>query len=122
MSAKKVGRAILIIVLSLLSGFGDSQGFVHSARVWATGKLVWQEIVKSSLGYGFGILMYWVAIRFLNEFGIVSPEIQTLGWFVVTIVGVAMFSGEFIRWQAVDRFVAVCVLAGVGWLLLRTRG
>lgn len=122
MDINKVGAAILIIVFTLLSGFGDSKGFVLSAKVWESGRLVWQEAVKASIGYGFGILMYWLAIRYLNQFGIVSPEIQTLGWFVVTIVGVAMFSGDFFKWQIVDRVVALCVLVGVGWLLFRTGG
>ena len=122
MDINKVGAAILIIVFTLLSGFGDSKGFVLSAKVWESGRLVWQEAVKASIGYGFGILMYWLAIRYLNQFGIVSPEIQTLGWFVVTIVGVAMFSGDFLKWQIIDRVVAICVLAGVGWLLFRTGG
>jgi hypothetical protein len=122
MDIDKIWAAILVIVFTLVSGFGDSQGFVHSAKVWDSGKLVWQEVVKSSMGYGIGILMYWFAIRYLKQFGIVSPEIQTLGWFVVTIVGVAIFSGEFFKWQVVDRVVSICVLAGVGWLLFRTGG
>ena len=122
MDINKAGAVILIVVFTLLSGFGDSKGFVLSAKVWESGRLVWQEAVKASIGYGFGILMYWLAIRYLNQFGIVSPEIQTLGWFVVTIVGVAMFSGDFFKWQIVDRVVAICVLAGVGWLLFRTGG
>jgi len=122
MDINKAGAVILIIVFTLLSGFGDSKGFVLSAKVWESGRLVWQEAVKASIGYGFGILMYWLAIRSLNQFGIVSPEIQTLGWFVVTIVGVAMFSGDFPKWQIIDRVVAICVLAGVGWLLFRTGG
>ncbi len=122
MDINKAGAVILIVVFTLLSGFGDSKGFVLSAKVWESGRLVWQEAVKASIGYGFGILMYWLAIRSLNQFGIVSPEIQTLGWFVVTIVGVAMFSGDFFNWQIVDRVVALCVLVGVGWLLFRTGG
>ena len=122
MDINKAGAVILIVVFTLLSGFGDSKGFVLSAKVWESGRLVWQEAVKASIGYGFGILMYWLAIRYLNQFGIVSPEIQTLGWFVVTIVGVAMFSGDFFNWQIVDRVVALCVLVGVGWLLFRTGG
>ncbi len=122
MDTHKVVTALLILVLTLLSGIGDAQGFLHSARVWAQGQPVWEEVVKATLGYSLGILMYWLAIRYLNQFGITSPEMQTLGWFAVTIIGVALFSGQFWRWQAVDRLVAIGVLAGVGWLLLRTAG
>ena len=122
MDTHKVVTALLILVLTLVSGFGDAKGFLHSARVWANGKLVGAELVKATLGYSLGVLMYWLAIRYLNEFGITSPEMQTLGWFAVTIIGVALLSGQFLRWQAVDRLVAIGVLAGVGWRLLRTGG
>lgn len=62
MDTHKVGTALLILVLTLLSGFGDAQGFLHSARVWAQGKPVWEEVMKATLGYILGILMYWLAI------------------------------------------------------------
>ena len=58
----------------------------------------------------------------LNDFGIVSPEVQTLGWFVVTIAGVALASGDFFRWPIADRGVAVVVLLGLGWLVLHSHG
>jgi len=53
---------------------------------------------------------------------IISPEIQTIGWFTVTILGVALFSGKFLRWQTIDQFVGIAVLFGIAWLLIRTAG
>ena len=47
------------------------------------------------------------------------PEIQTTIWFVFTIIGVGVLSGQFLKWQTVDRVVAVGVLAGLTWLLVR---
>ncbi len=120
MNGSKVGAIMLVILFTLLSGVGDSQGFLHSAKLWVNGRAVWPEVARSSLGYGFGILMYWLALRFLAQVGNVPVEVQTLGWFVVTIVGVALLSGSFLRWQTVDRAVGVVLLAGVGWLLVRT--
>lgn len=120
--ASKAGPLIMIVALTTLSGIGDAQGFVHAARVWAGGHVVWREVAASALGYAFGAAAYWLAIRFLNQLGVSSPEVQTLGWFAVTILGVALFSGDFSRWQAIDRLVAVGVLAGVGWLIVRTEG
>jgi hypothetical protein len=118
----KAGKVVLIVLLTLISGYADSQGFLHAARVWADGKWVWPAVARSAAGYAFGVLAYWMAIRYLQEFGVVSPEIQTLGWFVVTIVGVALFSGDFLRWQMSERLVSLGVLFGLIWLVFRTGG
>jgi hypothetical protein len=120
--ANRIAKILAIILLTLLSSLFDSQGFVHSARIWMDGRWVWREVARASLSFGVGFLPYWLSIRYLNEFGIVSPEVQTLGWFVVTIAGVAVFSGDFMRWPAVDRMVALGVLGGLCWLLFRAGG
>lgn len=122
MSIHLIGIAALLLVLSLLSGLADAQGFVHAANIWQGGKLIWPEVLKSALGFGGGIITYWTCIRFLQDFRIVSPEIQTLGWFTATIIGVALFSGKFLHWHIVDQIVGVIVLCGVAWLLFRTGG
>ncbi len=110
-----------IVIFTLLSGFGDAQGFVHAANVWHNGKIVWAEITKSALGVILGLTAYWIAIKFLQDVGIVTPEIQTIGWFAITIVGVALISGKFIHWQTVDQIVALLVIFGIGWLLVKTK-
>ena len=51
-----------------------------------------------------------------------APEMQTLIWFSVTILGVAIISKNFFRWQTIDQIVGVVVLAGVAWLMIRTGG
>lgn len=114
--------AILIIVLTLLSGLADAQGFIHAASAWVNGKIIWQEAFKSLLGFGAGALCYILVINFLKQAGIVSAEIQTLLWFSVAIVGVAVISGKFLHWQLLDQVVGLIVLCGVAWLLFRTGG
>ncbi len=114
------GRAVLIIVFTLLSGWGDAQGFLHAAHVWNGPSFVWPEALRSALGYAFGSVMYWFAIRSLNQVRSVSPEVQTLGWFAVTIVGIAALSGRFRVWAAMDRLIALAALACVAWLMVRT--
>jgi hypothetical protein len=52
----------------------------------------------------------------------VATEAQTLVWFAATIIGVAILSGQFLRWQLLDQSIAVVVLAGIAWLLARTGG
>jgi hypothetical protein len=113
---------LIIIVITVLSGIADSQGFVHAAKVWANDKLVWGEVGKSALGFAIGISLYWMVIKYMNAAGIAAPEIQTLVWFSITILGVAIISRNFFRWQTIDQIVGAAVLAGVAWLMVRTGG
>lgn len=113
--------ALLIVATALLSGLGDSQGFVHSANVWQSGKFVVVECVKSAAGFAVGIGSYWLCIRYLKACGILAPETQTLLWFAATMIGVALASGECLRWRVSDQAVAMAVLLGLGWLVCRQR-
>lgn len=54
--------------------------------------------------------------------GAVATEAQTLVWFATILIGVAILGGPFLRWQGMDQTVAVGALAGIAWLLARTRG
>ncbi len=112
---------VLIVGLTLLSGFADSQGFLHAAHIWEGKKAVWSELAKSALGFGGGIILYWIALKYLAAH-VTAPEMQTIIWFGVTIVGVAVASGKFAYWQRADQLVAVGVVLGISWLLVRTGG
>ena len=122
MSIHQISIGVLLIALTLISGLADTQGFVHASNVWLNGKLIWPEVIKSALGFGLGIVAYWICIRFLQDFRIISPEIQTVGWFAATIIGMAIFSGKFLHWQIVDQIVGIAVLLGLAWLLVRLAG
>ena len=111
---------VLIVLFTLLSGLGDAQGFVHAGKVWNQGHFDWIEALKSAAGFQFGVFMYWLAVRQLAFQGVVAPEVQTLFWFVATMVGIGALSGHFVRWPVVDQCAAVCVLLGIGWLMVRT--
>lgn len=113
---------LVIVVLTLLSGIGDAYGFTHASLMWQHGRLVWGELARSAAGFGAGIGLYWFVLKYMIAVGIVSPEIQTIAWFGVTLVGVALISGKFLSWALADQVVAVAVLAGIGWLLVRTGG
>jgi len=110
----------IVIALTILSGIGDSQGFLHAARVWRDGAFMWDEVVKSTLGFAFGIVIYWIAIRYFQKSGVTMAETQTIVWFAITIVGVAALSGEFLRWRISDQLIAATTLGGIGWLMFRT--
>jgi hypothetical protein len=118
---ERLSLVLLVVGISIVSGLGDSQGFIHAARVWQGGSLVPSELAKSALGFGIGIGGYWVSVKYLQALGMLAPEAQTLVWFSVTLLGVALVSGRFLRWQTLDQVVGLVVLLGLGWLLFRTR-
>lgn len=115
-----MGAMVWVVVLTLLCGVGDALGFVYAARVWQDGVFRWADALRSALSFQFGVVMYWLALRELARWGVVIPEAQTLVWFGATIIGVAALSGRVLQWSAIDQAVALLVLAGIGWLLLRT--
>lgn|SRR5512145_2972219 len=115
-------RLLALAALTLASGLGDAHGFIHAARMWEDGRLVWRELLGSAAGFTVGIGSYWIAVRYLVSAGVLSAEIQTLIWFGVTIVGVAVVNGRFLAWPAADQVVAAGVLLGLGWLVIRTGG
>lgn len=119
-SMQQLSITVLLLVLMVISGLADAQGFIHASSMWQNGKLILPEVSKSVAGFGVGIVAYWICIRFLQEFNILSPEIQTIIWFTVTIIGVAIVSGKFLHWRLVDQIVGVVVVISVVWLLLRT--
>lgn len=110
----------VVLMLTVLSGFCDAQGFVHAAKVWDGPKLVPISLLKSAAGFATGITAYWISVRYLNRVGSFSPEFQTLLWFGVTLVGVAVASRRFLSWSTIDQTVGGAVLVGIGWLFART--
>jgi hypothetical protein len=110
---------LLIATFTILSGLGDAAGFVFASRIWSEGRFMWVEAAKCLAGFQFGMLMYWVALWKLSEHGIDSAELQTMFWFVVTIIGVALLSGRVFAWAPLDQLVAGAVLMGVFFLMYR---
>lgn len=81
---------------------------------------MWPAVGMAALGWAVGITLYVFSLRFLSRGGVRSAEMQTMLWFAMTIIGVVIFSGKFFRWPRLEQAVAVLVLAGLGWLLVRT--
>jgi hypothetical protein len=120
MSSEQLRTISLIVSLTLVSGMGDAIGFIHAARVWQGGVPIWAEFAKSIAGFALGVVAYWFAIRYLNTLGHFAPEMQTLAWFVVTIVGMAVVSRAYFAWHISDQLVALSMVCCLGWLLVRT--
>jgi len=109
----------LIAVFTLIAGFGDAQGFIHASKVWEKGRFIWSEAGKSLLAYGFGTCFFFLSIKYLQEIKVFSTEAQTLFWFSVVIIGVAIASGKFFQWDIVDKFIALVVIGGIALLMIR---
>jgi len=116
----KLAVSVLVLGLLTLSGFADAIGFVYASRIWQQGELSWPQLARSAGSTGIGILLYYVALRPMSSLGVNSAELQTTVWFAMTIIGVVIFSGRFFAWPRLEQSVAVCVLAALGWLLVRT--
>jgi hypothetical protein len=115
-------NTVIAITLTLVSGYADSRGFLYASDIWNNGQLQLDKLVKSGVGFAIGIFCYWIVLRYLKELNVaLSTEVQTLGWFSVTMLGIAITSGEIWKWPVFDRFVALFVLLGMGWLLFRGR-
>ncbi|HWP89678.1 MAG TPA: hypothetical protein VNM70_17475 [Burkholderiales bacterium] len=120
MDASGTTSLLIVAALTILCGIGDAQGFIHAGKVWQGGRFDWAHALKSAAGFQFGVVTYWIVLRQLAKLGVAAVEVQTLFWFVATIIGVALLSGQVVRWPLIDQAVACCVLAGVGWLMYRT--
>ena len=115
-----LGNSLLVFVLIGLSGFADSLGFVYAARIWEKDAISWLDVGKSALGWLSGMTLYVFSLRYMARMGVTSAEVQTAVWFAMTIIGVVIFSGKFFSWPRLEQIVAVLVLVGLGWLLVRT--
>ena len=115
----KVLYLLLVVALTLFSGLADSRAFLHAAQTWHNDQLSLPELGKSLLFFAFGILLYILSLKFLRYLGVHSATIQTSLWFLATMVGLAILSGEFLRWQRLDQAIALGVAAGLTWLIVR---
>ena len=67
-----------------------------------------------------GIVAYWIAVKSLQDLNATtSSKIQTLGWFIITIVGVAISSEDFIKWDSIDKLILLSIVGGFCLLLVR---
>src|SRR6266542_4002373 len=107
------GQAVaLVSVFTVITGYADSRGFVHAAKVWSGGQVVWREVAVSGLGFLIGVVAYWIVVRYAGELGVRSALLQTMGWFAVTVVAVAVTDAGQHRWQMLDTATAAVVVSG----------
>lgn len=111
---------LLVVVLTLLSGFMDARGFVYAARAWPDGRLDWRLTLASMVAFFAGLSLYIVSVRFMQALGLQGVALQAALWFVVTAIGVAAMDGSVLTWTRAQQTVAVGIVAGLGWLIATT--
>ena len=122
MSTFNLGFILAIIFFSVISGIADAQGFIHASQGWLYGRPIPLELLKSILGFLIGGLGYIATVYFLQKSGIFSVEIQTMIWFVTAITVLAVISGKIFRWGHLEQMIAVLLIIGIGWLVIKTGG
>ena len=110
---------LMAIGLTLITGICDAYGFVHSSRTWKDGQFSPREAILAVSLFLVGILVYIALIRNLQRLGITSPEIQTLGWFATTVIGIAIIERSIVGWATTDKAMAAVAFVSVGWLVVR---
>jgi hypothetical protein len=113
----KVLSALLVLVLTVLSGVMDARGFVYAGRAWPAGNIDWAAVGMSMLAFFAGISLYIGAVRFMQTMGLNAVALQSGIWFVATAIGIAAMDGSVVQWTRAQQFVALAVIAGLAWLI-----
>jgi hypothetical protein len=115
-----VRQYTLLILLTVASAYGDSRGFIWADRAWDGGSVDWRAAGYALLGFGFGITTWLLAVRYIKQLGGIGVSAQAMGWFLLTILGVAAATGEYIRWSLVDKSLAIICVGCFSVLVFRT--
>lgn len=109
---------VISFLLVMFSAWFDAQGFHHATQAWqANGQFLLKQGAYSLLCFFVGVSIYIYSVRFITITGVTSSTLQTLLWFVATIVGVAFLSGEFQKWNPIQYVALVAVLFGMSVLM-----
>jgi len=120
MAPNSIFSGIMIVILTVITGYADAQGAIWASKIWENDRLNPDALWRAGLGFGIGIAVYFVTLKFLRNVGVVSPEMQTIIYMVIMLITVAVVSRTFFTWQPVDQGVAIAVLVGMVWLSIRT--
>ncbi|NVK73814.1 hypothetical protein C0J08_22585 [Marinomonas sp. CT5] len=108
-------------VLLMFSAWFDAKGFQYASKTWGLeGSMAWKQGALSLLFFMLGVSVYIYSVRFLVLAGVSSSIVQTLIWFAATIAGVAIISGEWLKWSSVQYIALLAVVIGLGTLMATT--
>src|SRR5579862_5548060 len=108
---KQAISAILVLVLTVLSGVMDARGFVYAARAWPDGQINWSAVGLSMVAFFAGISLYIGSVRSMHALGLHTVALQSGIWFVATAIGIAAMDGTVAQWTRPQQLVALAVMA-----------
>ena len=117
----QVGNLVVVGLLTVASGLLDARGFVYASRAWPAGQLNLETALISLAAFVGGITAYIIALKFMQNAGLMSVTLQTGIWFVVTAVGIAAMDGTISNWTRSQQAVGIGVAVALGWLITTTR-
>ena len=112
--------AATILLLTALSAFFDAKGFVYASQSWKAGSLIIGTSLLALVYFVLGVTLYIASIGFQQRLGVHSAALQSIFWFAMTVVGIALLDGSIAQWSAAERVVGAGVSVGIGWLLIST--
>ena len=115
-------NVVYLVVLTAVSALADAVGFINVDKGWVGNRPHYSAIVLACTGYAVGIATYVFAVKYLKLLTDVGPEIQTVGWFMLTIIGVALGSGAFFSWPLPTKFLATVTVLALVVIAIRTGG
>ena len=107
-----------LFLLTALSAFFDAKGFVYSAQAWRDGALIPATAFRAVVFFLGGVSVYISTIGLQQRLGVHSAALQTLFWFAMTIIGIALLDGTIAGWSVAQKAVGTAVTIGIGWLLV----
>ncbi len=108
---------IAAFVLTCVAGIIEAKGYVHSFDGIRDND-IWKVTIAFSI-YSFGIIVDFIALFLLRNSSFFVPEIMAMLFMAVVIVGIAIFSGQFFKWSAIDQAVSCMVFGGLLFLAYR---
>lgn len=109
---------VALFILTALSAFFDAKGFVYAAQSWREGSWIPAVALRSLVYFLGGVSVYIGTIGLQQRLGVHSAALQTLFWFAMTIIGIALLDGTIAGWSAAQKAVGAAVTIGIGWLLV----
>ena len=119
MTIKPVLGVSALLLVTALSAFFDAKGFVYAAQAWRSGSISLSLALYSLAYFVGGVTLYIVSIGFQQNLGVESPAVQSIFWFAMTVLGVALMDGSIAHWSWTERLVGIGVAVGIAWLLVK---
>ncbi|MFL6548990.1 MAG: hypothetical protein ACJ8OJ_09870 [Povalibacter sp.] len=116
----KVVLIAALFAITALSAYFDAKGFVYAAQSWRSGSIVATTSLLSLINFIGGVTLYILSIGFQQRLGVQSAAMQSMFWFAMTVVGIAILDSTITDWSIAQRTVGAVVTVGIGWLLVST--